>query len=458
MTAISTWTELRAQSLARGYLALKAVGSPYAGIPKDDTKDFSPRIGFAYDLTGNGKHILRGGFGLYFGQIFENIPLFMIQSANPTLFTNVLNLSNPSAPKAGQAPSTAADLVPGTNKLLSQWQYGIDPIPAIPPPPTQLATANTARIMDPNYHNPYTEQENIGYSWSLNDSNVIEVDYVHVLSLRENKNVNINYKLPNLPGAPRVYSAAFAAAGLPILGSITDSLSVGRSRYDGLNLAYRRRLSRHFTVNTSYVLSQALAYHGAAASYSSAPSNVANYLAPYDFGPSPSDERHRWVLSGIVMLPWGFQFAPIMQLASARPYNPVQGVDYFGYGTGGTSEQAVVLKSSPNNFTATASYTTTQLQQCLGAGTCTIAGYDAARGTPFFQLDTRFSKMFTFREHMRLEFFFQAFNLTNRANFGGNYTNNIRSAAFGQPQGFIAASSVVIPQFFSGEAGFTFRF
>ena len=135
------------------------------------------------------------------------------------------------------------------------------------------------------------------------------------------------------------------------------------------------------------------------------------------------------------MLPWGIQFAPIMQLASARPYNPVQGIDYFGYGTGGTSEQAVVLKSSPNNFTATAAYTTTQLQQCLSAGTCTISDYDAARGTPFFQLDTRFSKMFTFRERMHLEFFFQAFNLTNRANFGGNYTNNIRSSTFGNPKG-----------------------
>ncbi len=447
-----------AQPLARGYLALKAVGSPYAGIPKDDSKDFSPRVGFAYDLTGSGKHVLRGGFGLYFGQIFENIPLFMIQSANPTLFTNVLTLSNPAAPKAGQAPSLNADPVPGTNKLLSQWQYGIDPIPAIPPPPTQLATANTARIMDPNYHNPYTEQENIGYTWLFNDSNVIELDYVHVLGLRENKNVNINYKLPSLPGAPRVYSAAFAAAGLPVLGNITDSLSVGRSRYDGLNLAYRRRLSKRVSLNTSYVLSRALAYEGYAASYSSAPTNVTNYLAPYDFGPTPSDERHRWVLSGVVQMPWGIAFAPIMQLASARPYNPVEGFDYFGYGSGTTVEQAVVLKSAPNNFTATAAYTSAQIQQCLAGGTCEISHYDAARGTPFFQLDTRFSKMFTFRERMHLEFFFQAFNLTNRANFGGNYTNNIRSAAFGQPQGFIAASSVVIPQFFSGEAGFTFRF
>jgi hypothetical protein len=447
-----------AQSLARGYLALKAIGSPYAGIPKDDTKDFSPRVGFAYDLTGSGKHTLRGGFGIYYGQIFENIPLFMIQSANPTLFTNVLSLSNPTAPKAGQPPNTAADPVPGTNKLLSQWQYGIDPVPAIPPPPTKLAAGNTTRIMDPNYHNPYTEQENIGYSWSLNDANVIEVDYVHVLGLRENKNVNINYKLPNLPGAPRVFSGAFAAAGLPVLSSITDSLSVGRSRYDGLNVAYRRRLSKRVSLNTSYVFSRALAYEGAAASYSSAPSNVTNYLAPYDFGPTPSDERHRWVLSGVVQMPWGIHFAPIMQLASARPYNPVQGVDYLGYGSSSTAEQAVLLKSSPNNFTATSSYTTAQLQQCLAAGSCFISSYNAARGTPFFQLDTRFGKMFTFRERMHLEFFFQAFNLTNRANFGGNYYNNIRTSTFGQPKGFIAASSVVIPQFFSGEAGFTFRF
>jgi hypothetical protein len=118
----------------------------------------------------------------------------------------------------------------------------------------------------------------------------------------------------------------------------------------------------------------------------------------------------------------------------------------------------VLLKSDPHNFKGTASYTAAQVGQCLRAGNCFISTYNAARGTPFFQQDTRFSKTFTFHERMRLEFFFQAFNLTNRANFGGNYSNNIRSSAFGKPQGFIAASSVVIPQFFAGEAGFTLRF
>jgi hypothetical protein len=330
-----------AQPLSRGYLALKAINSPYAGIPKDDKKDFSPRVGFAYNLTNSGKHVIRGGFGLYYGQIFENIPLFMVQQSNPTIFTTVLSLSNPQAPKAGVAPSTAADLVPGTGKLLSQWQYGIDPVPAVPPPPTQLAAGSTARIMDPNYHNPYTEQENIGYTWSINNSNAVEVDYLHVLGLREDKAVNINYKNPALAGSPRILSSAFSAAGLPVLSSITDLTSSGRSRYDGLNIVYRRRMTRRVSANISYVLSRALAYRGYSASYSSAPSNVTNYLAPYDFGPTPSDERHRFVVSGVIDLPWGIRFSPIMQIASARPYNPVEGTDYFGYGTAGSGEQAV---------------------------------------------------------------------------------------------------------------------
>ena len=59
---------------SRTYQSLLAIASinPIAAyntrhMRHDDTKDFSPRIGFAYDLTGAGKHVVRGGFGLYFG-------------------------------------------------------------------------------------------------------------------------------------------------------------------------------------------------------------------------------------------------------------------------------------------------------------------------------------------------------------------------------------------------------
>jgi len=243
-----------------------------------------------------------------------------------------------------------------------------------------------------------------------------------------------------------------------VLSSITDLTSSGRSRYDGLNIVYRRRMTWHVSANISYVLSRALSYRGYAASYSNAPSNVTAYLAPYDFGPTPSDERHRFVVSGVIDLPWGIRFSPIMQIASARPYTPVEGTDYFGYGTSGTSEQAVMLNSDPKNYLATASYTAAQINSCLSAGNCHISNYDSARGLAFFQFDARFSKMVKIREKASIEFMFQAFDMTNRANFGGNYYNNIRSSSFGTPAGFITPSAVVMPQFFAGEAGFTFRF
>lgn len=439
------------QAKSRTYEELKAIGSPYAGgLPHDDNKDFSPRVGFAYDLTGTGHHILRGGFGLYYGQIFENITLFMIQQANPTIFATVLNLTS-----TGPGDMNA-DPVPGTNLLLSQFRYGVDPIPTPPAAPTSLPATSTGRLIDPKYHNPYTEQENIGYTWEINQANAIVVDYTHVLSLDESKSVQLNPKSLNYSG--RLLDSEFEAAGQPVLGSITDFASIGRSRYDGLNVSYTRRLSSRFSINTSYVLSQALAYNGSAANFSQTSTDPSNIFAPHDFGPSPADERHRWVTSGVINLPWGISVAPIMQLASARPYSAKEGIDYYGVGNSTTTDFAILLNSEPNNYTATASYTIPQIQACLAAKTCHTSSFDALRGSPFYQLDMRFSKTFRIGEKVSLEFLFQAFDLTNRANFGGNYQGNIRTTDFGQPVGFITPSSVLIPQFFSGEAGFMLNF
>ena len=107
---------------SRTFLELKAINSPLAAsLPHDDNLDFSPRVGFAYDLTGAGKHLLRGGYGIYYGQIFLNIPLFMIQQQNATIFQTTFSIANPT------------DIVPGTGIQLQNWRFGIDPLPVLPP-------------------------------------------------------------------------------------------------------------------------------------------------------------------------------------------------------------------------------------------------------------------------------------------------------------------------------------
>ncbi len=441
-----------AQPKNRTYLHLKAINSPYTGrLPEDDNKDFSPRVGLAWDFTGSGKHVLRLGYGIYFGQTFLNIPLFMIQQINPTLFATVFAISS-------QGPGDAtAEVVPGTNIRLSNWRFGVDPLPAIPPPPTRFNGGETGRLMDPFYRNPYSQQWNAGYAFKLTPASVVEVEYVHELGLRESKTFNINPTRPDLGGA-RPLTAAFRAAGLPVLGRIDVEQSVGRSRYDGLNLSYRRRMSQHFSVNTHYVLSRSLAYNGHAAAFRNRPTNWDNIFAEHDLGPTPNDERHRWVLSGVVEAPWGLMVVPVMQLASARPYVAIQGLDVFGWGSGRGNAHVILFKDRPNELLATKDMTAAQLRACLNAGNCFQAGYNSLRGETFFQWDLRVSKNIKFGERASLKLIFQAFDLTNRANFGNNFVGNVRSSQFRKPSGFITPAGVIVPRSFSGEIGVQFTF
>jgi outer membrane receptor protein involved in Fe transport len=441
---------------SRTYLELVALNSPISNpyvrkIAQDDSKDFSPRIGFAYDLTGKGKHVIRGGYGLYFGNVFQNIPLFMEQMSNPTVFQTVLSLSSPGDP------------VPGTGKNLGQWRYGVDPLPTIPPPSSQLASRSVGRLMDPNYRNPVTEEFNGGYSWSFNSNAVFEAEYTHVLSLHENKTINIDQKVPvNGTCCTRPLDAAFADTTLPPFASVRNEQSIGRSHYDGINFSFRQRMSHRFQVAVNYTLAWAYSYDGGGTSFRNYPRLSTNPFASYEWGPSPNDERHHVTISGIFDLPKGFQLSPILQFGSARPYNLTNSSNTLNTG-GGTALAVVVPSSDPKNWLAFAG-NDAGAQNCFYglngvAQGCTIAKYDPLRGDPFFELDMRLAKNFKFGERMNLQLLAQAFNLTNRANYGNNFGHNIASAStFGHPVGFINPSSTITPLAIWGELGARFTF
>ena len=440
----------------RTYQELKAIGSPLASkIPQDDNRGLSPRIGFAWDMLGNGKHVLRGGYGLYFGQTFINIPLFMMQQANPTLFVTTYSLSTtgPNDPNCTSSTCT----VPGTSILLDNWRFGVDPLPVSPPAPTQLAAGNTGRLMDPNYRNPYSEQMNMGYAFEINQTSLFEVDYVHELGLHEADTFNFN---PIDPATgSRVLTTAFTNAGVAPLGSSDDAASQGRSRYDGLNFSYKRRMSRHLTLNASYVLSRAVGWDGSAASFGNRPVNPFSPWDPkLDFGPVPNDERHHIALTSVVQLPWGFDISPIMQFGSARPYTALAGHDVLGVGSRNGSAHAVVPASNPGDYTTYAQATASAQQACMAAGSCIMVPFDNLRGQDFFQLDSRVTKSFQFGDHGTLNLIFQGFDITNRANFGNRFGSNVRSSTFGTPTEFLSASGTVIPKSFRGEFGVQYKF
>ncbi len=451
---------------SRTYQELVAINNPISNfyirkLPHNSNKDFSPRVGFAYDVTGAGKHVVRGGFGLYYGNTFQNIPLFMEQQSNPTVFQTVLSLS------------AIDDPVPCTTKQLGQWQFGIDPMPCLPGPLTQLTDGSVGRIIDPDYRNPVAEEWNVGYSWAVNPSSVVEVEYTHVLNLHENKTFNIDQKVPVGPILDPVTGAvvdvdmvrplddAFVANGQPRLNSVRNEASINRSRYDGVNFSYRQRMSHRFSLNANYTLAWAYGWDsggGTDTFFRNYARDGYRLWSPQEFGPSTTDERHHVTISGIVDLPMGFQFAPILQFGSARPWNPDNSANTLNTG-GGTAPAVVVPKDNPRDFLAFSGNDAAARVCYYLTQQCTVNKYDPIRGDPFFQLDLRLAKRINLGERMKVDLIAQAFNLTNRANYGNNYTLSIADpTTFGHPQGFINPASTFIPRSLWSEFGVRFSF
>ena len=148
-----------------------------------------------------------------------------------------------------------------------------------------------------------------------------------------------------------------------------------------------------------------------------------------------------------------------MQWATGRPYNLTEGItDVFGYGSGVARDarrRAQQRSDQPHGD-----------QELYGDAAAGVPGsrhlppvalqLPARRG--FLPARRAFGRNFKFGEKAKLEVFFQAFDLTNRANFGISYNANIRSAAFQTPTGFISGNGVVLPKSFAGEFGAKFSF
>ena len=455
--------------------SLGYLGGDYTGLPSNDNLDFSPRVGFSFDAFGNGRFVIRGGYGLYFGQTFENIPLFMIQQASAQVFANTYSINCKGPTDKTCAPS---NVVPGTNILLSNYRYGVDPAPLIPPAGFNLAPQSTGRIMDPAFRNPYTQQVNFGLQYAVTNYGVVEVEYVQARGVHEDKTVNIN-PTESFNGGIRPFSAAFAAAGVPVLGRFGVEKSIGRSYYDGLNISYRQSLHRHFSTVLNYTYGKALAFEGNPAAFRNASTNqfLGEFRQP-DHGTAPNNETHHFVAAGTVALPWHFEISPILSVGSARPLSIVESTaDLWGVGSGRSNAHAAIFsgaKESPQAYvdyavaskaavaadptkkTTAASY----YQNCLTSGACREVAYDSYHGQTFLQLDARISNTITLHERYNITLFYQAFNMTNRANYGPNYDVNVANYAssFLKPLGFINPSSTVVPRSFTGEFGARFSF
>lgn len=433
------------QDQNRTYRILRQINSPITNgwvsrLPGNYKKNFAPRFGFAYDPFGQGRAVIRGGYGIYYDQVFLNIPLFAIQQTNPTVFGTVYTLQN--------------DRI-GFGELAG-FRVG-DPLPALPPGLTNLPNGALGRIVDPDYKNPMSQQWNIGFSFQLSNDFVFEADYTHLLNIRESRRMRLNPRRVNETGAnPRVLESAFVAAGLPRdrLGDIVGESSVNRSRYDGLNLQLRKRLSHGISFQTSYVLSKARGFGARTGEFAAtAVFDQFNVFDPREYAPTSRDERHRFVFSGVIDLPWGIQASPILQTASARPYSLVAGQDINRDGI--TNDLCVPGSVAPNGRVCPQNVAINSQRGGFDLDGRRVSGR-------FFLMDLRLSKyvnLSRIREGMRLGFFFESFNLTNRVNFGNNFSTSARSSNFMRAAGLPTGTYGIVGAIpFQAQLGFRFIF
>ncbi len=435
-----------------------------------DWKEFQPRIGFAWDVTGTGKHVLRGGYGIARDQIFQNLTLWSIQQSQPTIYQTVFNV----VPDQQLAPPGQPCTVPaGSPVNVCNFRFGIDPLPVVPPTQTDLASGAIPRITSPTITDPWSQQFSIGYAWQISQDYAFSADYIHILGTHEERVLNQNPTIKTVcdpayggnlsnpvcvAGAgTRLMDYAFVQTGVEAgrFNRLLDYDTNNRSFYNGINLQLKKRMSKNFMFQVSDVISWSQSWGGfPVASYGGSGLAItpAQQFQPNEFNYTNFDERNRFVASGVFNLPWRFQLSPIFTAASARPYSFLSGTDINGDGR--TVIDRVCVGSSLTNPVTTPG--------------CTMIKPNTLRGIPFVQMNLRVDKNFQFGERMNLALYWEFYDLFNRSNFCNSYEQNFQAGAtFNTPQSFcngpanagaVSGFGAAATPAFSSQFGFRFTF
>jgi hypothetical protein len=424
------------------FLALQAAGRAgrFAGTalddfgeePQSDKDNIQPRAGFAYDVRGDGRDIVRGGWGVYSDFAYTN--------------ANVLGASIDAVGGSGMVffAQNATGLRKPDGTL---FQIG-DPLSSISS--LNLVNPNQpllgGQVVSPRLEQPYTLQGNIGWARQMGNTTSISADYVRVdgrdlnTRLRPNMMVNGRRALADVPIQPNGPSFRIA-------------ISEGKSRYDALILALRRRMSRRLDLNAWYTLSEATSNVGPA--YDELDANlVQDVREPFGAvqdGPSTrTDARHRTTVSAIVQAPWGIHVASMFMYRSALPTHTSEGIDLNGDGNV-VDRTALAYRYTGLDGNGRATFEE--------AGACETV--NCSRRAPFSQMNLRVSRAFGLGSTARIEAIAEMFNVFNAKNpfipvATARLGAGVPQSSFMQPNAY--AGDVQQPEQRVGQIGFRVTF
>jgi len=403
---------------------------PQTANRPNDKNNFGPRIGFAADVSGDGKTSVRGGYGIYYGRI------------NGTIIINSLINTGLST---GQAVSSVAAACPGANPGTSTNTACPTPAsvplgnPTAPTFPNILASAppGTAAVnyFRNGFQNPLIHQGDVIIEREVARNTVISASYLFSYGNHLTTFVDTNLNPPSALGRVNILDGPFAGqiwtfpyyrgtrpnTNFGNILEIRDSIS---TKYHALVLQANRRLTNGLQFQTSYTLSRAQDNGGSQSSATFTPGFSALFdpLDPQgDNGLSPFDRRHKFVASVVYNTDFqglngagkailnGWTIAPILNWFSGFRYTAV---------TNGFTPPS----TGPTSVATASLFGASQAGGINGSNGSLRFGLtpNNAFHTPSIQyVDLRLSRRFTIKENAKIEFLAEGFNIFNRTQVTG---------------------------------------
>ena len=438
-TPIATATDNPFFPADNGFYASVATGSFQVRdneIWKKDRNNFAPRLGFAYDVLGTQKLVLRAGYGVMYERIYNNV--FENIRFNPPFFSDNQIGTLVSGTPAGRLS------VPGlySAPLASRAIFND---PAFEPKPNP-------RHMDENIVSPYYHQFHVGLQWEVFDGYVFEPEYIGTLG----RKLLGYYDINTFNG--RTAGSGSAARINPDIGQDNFRTNNFESEYHAMQLTVRKNYAAGLGFNASYTWSRTLdnlsdLFNGRGSpQIAGGPTDTMNPMS--DWGPADFHMKHRFVTNISYELPFmkrnkylgGWHIHTIVSLQSGVPFSPYHSSTDYDLNKDGRPNDRIVYNGSdsPMNsvregspadgyFDASKWGPYTCPANSFGGLWCNAPqGRGSITGPGYRNVDFSLQKQFSITEGTRLSLLFNFFNFFNHTNFDIPNHNLSSTSSFGK--------------------------
>jgi hypothetical protein len=370
--------------------------------------NFGPRLGFAYDLDGSGRTVVRGGWGVFWN--FTPGGTSSSKAQNPPFL---------------QATTQTTSL--GTNLRL---QDGLPEPPGVDP--NRPPAGTTRSIFDINARDGYAHNYNVNVQRQMGTNYLVEVAYAGSRGRQLTLKDDPNQAPPTLGVTNQDVNRPYFGVS-PLLRTLGRVASAGELDYNALLVKFNRRFANRFSFSNSYTLAKTEDLN----SDNDGTVTLTNVFDPeYNRGPADYDVRHTFSSSWIYEIPWanekvwgGWQMSGILYLRSGLPLTITQSGTMLSTGVANNRPDTIGDPKLDNPtidqwFNTAAFQRTTEPTATFGN-----TGRNTVRGPGQFNIDFSVIKLTRFGR-VETEFRIEAFNVLNHSQFA-QPNGQLGNAAFG---------------------------